>query len=183
MEKLPQLFQIGAHARIFQEKLRHGGMLPCQRPQLLLKMRIGETPEVEDEVRLGREAVPISERNKANRRLAPRPIIAKGIDQQPSKVMDRKTACVDDPVRLSLQLGHPLSLQTNPPKNCALRRKRMGATTFTEPPDENLIIRVKEDDMDCMSALSQSGQDLLQRTKELSLPNIDDKGNSIDPLF
>lgn len=82
-----------------------------------MKMGIGQAAKVEDEVGLGREAVPISEGNKSNRRLAPRSMIAKGTDQQSSKVMNRETARVDDPIRLSLELGHALPLQTDPLKN------------------------------------------------------------------
>ena len=59
----------------------------------------------------------------------------------------------------------------------------MGSTTLAEAPNENPIIRFKEDYLDCMSAFPQSRQDLLQGTKELPLPNVDDKRNSIDPLF
>lgn len=59
----------------------------------------------------------------------------------------------------------------------------MGSTTFAEPPNEHPIIRLKKDHPDGMSAVPQSRQDLLKGTKKFSLPNVDDKGNSIDPRF
>ena len=82
-----------------------------------MKMGIREAAKAKDEVGLGREAVSISEGNEGNRRLAPRSMIAEGTDQQSSKVMNRETARIDDPVRLSLELRHPLPLQTDPFKN------------------------------------------------------------------
>lgn len=80
-EKLPNLLQIGPGLGILQEELRDLGIKPCQGPQLLLKMGIGETAEIEDEIGIRWEAVSIPERNKGDCGLGARSIVAKGTDQ------------------------------------------------------------------------------------------------------
>lgn len=69
-EEIPELLQIRSGCGIVQEELRHSRILPAQGAQLPLKMGIGETAEIDHKIGIGRDTMPIPERNNSDRRFA-----------------------------------------------------------------------------------------------------------------
>jgi hypothetical protein len=84
------------------------GILPTKRPQFLLEVRIGEAAEIEDEVGIGGETVPVSERNNRDRRFAAWSMVVEGADQESPEIMDGEVTCIENHVGLGLELGHSL---------------------------------------------------------------------------
>src|SRR5205807_1841097 len=102
------------------------------------KMRIGQKAHIENQVRVGRQTVPISEAHQGNHQ---RPFASalKPIDDELPQFMDIKPRRVDDDVSQFSNWRHQTALMAQDFAHRPIVTQRMGASRFAEAAQQRLV--------------------------------------------
>src|SRR5947208_1279526 len=172
LEKALEVLEELSALRIVEDELSHARVAPVEGSEPRDEVRVRQEAHVEDQVGVERDAVLEAERHEQGGEARPRAGRDVVLDEELLESVDGQPRGVDDPVGDLAQVRHRLALGADALENVAIDRQRVAAAGLVVPPDETLLARLEEEDLDGMAARLELVDRVEQVGKVLPLPDV-----------
>ena len=161
------------------DEVGDGDVLAAEVAQLGDPERVGQEPQVEDEVRVERDAVLEPERHQRHADLGPSPL-GEDLGHLLGELVDVEPGGVDDHLRVGAQVLQQVALAHDSVEEPALPLQRVRAAHALEPAHQRLVGGVEEHQVGLPAALPQLGQRVAQVGEEAAGADIHDRRDARD---
>ena len=145
-------------------------------------VRVLHEPDVEDEVRLERHAVLEPEADELEGELVGPDVGGQRGEQPLAELAQRQVRGVEDDVRLAPDGVEPAALLGDRAGDPALVAERMAVAGLAEPPDQDVVARLEEDDPRPDPAALERAAHRRQRERRVAGPDVEDDRHAREPL-